>query len=324
MAKGDREILKADIDDGFTKIANLLLEALAMCKINGTQKSMCLFLFRRTYGWGKSEDAISLSDFAAACGTSKSYISRQIKDLLKKNIIKRVSYEPGKTPVYTFNTKIDEWDSQCIDLQKLIENVNEGIYNCEGVTQIDKGYTNVQGLHKEISQGLHKCERVGLSDCARVNQSQRLDATGFEAPLNKDLKKYKEIYIDDDDNNARARARTTDEPKKADNVPAIIVSFEGEFGRPLSPMEVQHIREWAREFTDEMLLEALKRASLAGRPTVAYIRGILTNWKKNNVRTLRDVAEMDKQFRARDKPKRSPPEPLVVDYEAAKNSKYGW
>ncbi|WP_169738629.1 DnaD domain-containing protein [Desulfofalx alkaliphila] len=113
------------------------------------------------------------------------------------------------------------------------------------------------------------------------------------------LYKLNKTKLNNDHDHARARARTTDEPKKADNVPAIIVSFEGEFGRPLSPMEVQHIREWTREFTDEMLLEALKRASLAGRPTVAYIRGILTNWKKNNVRTLRDVAELDRQFKER-------------------------
>lgn len=145
MGQGDRDIFKADLDDGYTKIANLILEALAMCRISGVQKGICLFLFRRTYGWGKAEDAISLGEYAAACGTSEAYISRQIKDLLAKSIIIRVSYIPGKTPVYTFNTRVAEWDKGCI---------------------------NVQGLHECACRGLYECARVGLSDCARVNQEQ--------------------------------------------------------------------------------------------------------------------------------------------------------
>lgn len=51
MAKGDRDIFKADIEDGYTKITDLLLEALAMAKLNGVQKGICLFLWRFTYVW---------------------------------------------------------------------------------------------------------------------------------------------------------------------------------------------------------------------------------------------------------------------------------
>lgn len=165
MSLGDRERFKADLDDGYTKIANLILEALAMAKLSGTQKGICLFLIRRTYGWGKAEDAISLGDFASACGTSTSYISRQIKDLLNKRVIVRVIYQPGKTPVYTFNTRVAEWNKGCI---------------------------NVQGLYDCASQGLYECARVGLSDCARVNQQPVLEQPLIEAPLKKELKKKKE------------------------------------------------------------------------------------------------------------------------------------
>lgn len=165
MPLGDREILKADLDDGYTKIANLLLEALAIAKLSSTQKGICLFLMRRTYGWGKAEDAISLGEFATACGTSQPYISRQIKDLLKKQVIIRVTYEPGKTPVYTFNTRVADWDKGCI---------------------------NVQGLHEYARQGLYDCARVGLSDCAKVNQESALEPPAKEASGKKELNKKKE------------------------------------------------------------------------------------------------------------------------------------
>ena len=40
MPKGDRDILKADLEDGYTPIANLILEALALAKMSGVQKGI--------------------------------------------------------------------------------------------------------------------------------------------------------------------------------------------------------------------------------------------------------------------------------------------
>lgn len=133
MPRGDREFFKADCEDGFTRIANLLLEALALARLNGVQKGICMFLFRRTYGWNRSEDAISLIEFAEACGSSRAYISRQLAELIKKNIVCRVDYQPGKTPVYSFTTSIGEWDQGCIDLDALSVNAVHGLYDCAGV-----------------------------------------------------------------------------------------------------------------------------------------------------------------------------------------------
>ncbi|MCG8400022.1 MAG: replication protein [Firmicutes bacterium] len=176
MAKGDREIFKADIDDGYTKIADLLLEALAMAKLNGVQKGICLFIWRRTYGWGIKEDRIPLKEFARACDSSETYISKQIKQLVGWKIILRTSYEPGKVPSFTINTRIAQWDKGCL---------------------------NEQGLNDCISQGLYKCARVPLSDCARVDQDSALEREEIEAPLKTD------IYtgIDDDDITRARKAR---------------------------------------------------------------------------------------------------------------------
>ena len=52
MAKGDAEQLRADMDDGYTGIANLLVEALACCPLTSTEYAVCLFIMRRTYGIG--------------------------------------------------------------------------------------------------------------------------------------------------------------------------------------------------------------------------------------------------------------------------------
>ncbi|MBO8136776.1 MAG: DnaD domain protein [Desulfotomaculum sp.] len=249
MPKGDREFFKADTDDGYTTIANLLLEALAMAKLSGVQK----------------DDQITLKEFAQACGTSEAYVSRQLKQLVNWNIVLRTTYEPGKAPRYTINTRVAEWDKGCI---------------------------NVQGLHECEIQGLYKCASQGLHKCARVNQARAQESQGSEPPLNKVLNKNKKNN-DVDDDNARTRVITENT--------GIVNTFENEFGRPLSSMEIQQLIAWLEDdkLTDELLIEALKRASLAGRLNFAYIRGIINNWLKNNVRTLREVQERDKQFKER-------------------------
>lgn len=258
MAKGDRDNFKADTDDGYTKIANLLLEALAMSKLNGIQKGICLFLWRRTYGWGQKEDQISLKEFAQACSTSEQYISRQIKQLVNCKVIIRTSYQPGKAPTYTYNTRVAEWDKDCID---------------------------VQGLHDCAIQGLYICAIQGLHDCARVNQPLGHETQGLEPCLKKDLKKDKEINDD-----------TADSGKLCENLYSI---FENEFARPLGPMEITQLTEWINndKLTNELILEALRRAVFAGKFKFSYISSILFDWLKNNIRTMQEVQERDKEFK---------------------------
>lgn len=202
MPRGDREKFKADCEDGFTRIANLLLEALALAKLNGVQKGICMFLFRRTYGWNRTEDAITLGEFAEACGSSRAYISRQLAELIKKNIVCRVAYQPGKTPIYSFITSISDWDRTCIDLNALSANALQGVYECSNLEVqglYDCTTLAVQGLHDCTIQGLHKCTTPGLHECARVNQGAGLEQPELQQVLKTErkTKKEKEIYSPD-------------------------------------------------------------------------------------------------------------------------------
>lgn len=276
MAKGDRENFKADTEDGYTRIADLLLEALAMAKLNGVQKGICLFLWRRTYGWDQKEDQISLKEFAQACDTSEPYISRQLKQLIQWKVIIRTSYEPGKVPGYTFNTRVAQWDKGCIKVQ-----------------------------------GLSECAIQGLYICARVNQDSALEPQGIELPLYTD---YKHINNNNDhDKAAKSDLSTGKLSTEEDDQGSreLFTVFEKEFGRPLSPIEFEQINQWVDEHTGLLVREALKRAVLLGKFNFKYIDSILLEWKKNNIQTIQAVREYDDEFekrkvqaRSRDGPKR--------------------
>jgi len=87
--------------------------------------------------------------------------------------------------------------------------------------------------------------------------------------------------------------------KYRDKVSELITSFEKEFGRPLSPIEVEQIEKWAGETAPVLVVEALRRAVLGGKHNFKYINSILLEWKKNNLKTLDSIAEYDLDFQKR-------------------------
>ncbi|MFD0942634.1 DnaD domain-containing protein [Savagea faecisuis] len=67
--------------------------------------------------------------------------------------------------------------------------------------------------------------------------------------------------------------------------------FEQEFGRLLSPLESEMIGAWLDEdeHSVEVIEAALREAVLAQKLSLKYINAILNEWKRKNVKTLKDV-----------------------------------
>ena len=74
-------------EDGYTKLANELLDALCHTRIPGEPMQIFLTILRKTYGFGKKSDRIPLSQFVEATGITKTHVSRAIAKLAEMNII---------------------------------------------------------------------------------------------------------------------------------------------------------------------------------------------------------------------------------------------
>lgn len=74
-------------EDGYTAIANELLEALCKIRIPGESTQVFLTILRKTYGYKKVVDKISLSQFVEATGLKKPNICRALKQLQTLNVI---------------------------------------------------------------------------------------------------------------------------------------------------------------------------------------------------------------------------------------------
>lgn len=73
-------------------------------------------------------------------------------------------------------------------------------------------------------------------------------------------------------------------------------AFENEFGRLLSPFEIEQVLAWVEEHETELIMEALRQAVIRGKHNFKYIGSILREWHKNNIRTLHDVEAYQRRF----------------------------
>lgn len=72
----------------------------------------------------------------------------------------------------------------------------------------------------------------------------------------------------------------------------IFSTFEKEFKRPLSSMEIEIIKAWLEKmYSEDLILAALKEAVYNGATNIRYIDTILYEWNKNNLKTKSEVED---------------------------------
>jgi len=70
----------------------------------------------------------------------------------------------------------------------------------------------------------------------------------------------------------------------------IYKTIEIEFNRKLTPLECEVIKEWQdNNYTDELIKEALKEASINGVSNLRYIDKILFEWDKQGIKVPSDI-----------------------------------
>ncbi len=91
------------LENGYTKIADELLEALARTRIPGEAMQMLNVIIRKTYGFNKRTDHIATTQFVALTGLSRRGVQRARNKLLEMNII-RVT-KKGYTSVLMYSVQ---------------------------------------------------------------------------------------------------------------------------------------------------------------------------------------------------------------------------
>lgn len=111
------------VENGFTRIANELLEVVVRAPLDGRELRLVLFVLRKTYGFGKKEDYISLSQFTLHTRIDRSSVCKIIKKLVAyRTLVKKGS-------IYAINKNYDEWNNGLWELSSGVQdNPASGVY----------------------------------------------------------------------------------------------------------------------------------------------------------------------------------------------------
>ena len=107
-------------ENGYTAIANELLEALILAGLTGAELTIYLFILRKTYGYQKKQDSISISQFVENTIYSRRGIIDCLRTLQRRNIIiciKKGS-RAGDSNIWKCNKDYDTWVGRSTALVK--------------------------------------------------------------------------------------------------------------------------------------------------------------------------------------------------------------
>ena len=115
------------IENGHVDLANDLVEALAKIRLSGEESQVLWSILRKTYGWHKKEDHISLSQFALMTGIKRQNVLRAINKLASKKIIAVIKKDDSIINMYRIQKDFDNWEalSKKITTPKTVINIDK-------------------------------------------------------------------------------------------------------------------------------------------------------------------------------------------------------
>lgn len=141
-------------ENGYTRIADELLEILPKHKFNGTQLRIIMIVWRYTYGFGRKDHEMSISFFVTATGLGKTQIDRELKTLIERNVL-IVTQEPHYTQTrkLAFNKHYDKWEIEFTSPQKRGQSAKTLTVSENAEEQSAK--TSTQTVSKNADQDIH-------------------------------------------------------------------------------------------------------------------------------------------------------------------------
>jgi phage replication O-like protein O len=111
------------LENGYTRIANELLEKIPEADLGALQLGLLLVVIRRSWGFGRKEVALSIGDFAAATGRDRSAISRTLARMKAQKILFEVRPAGFRSPaVVVVNKDWESWKvAWCVDPKATVD-----------------------------------------------------------------------------------------------------------------------------------------------------------------------------------------------------------
>jgi phage replication O-like protein O len=97
------------LEDGYTRIANELLEALLLYRIPGQELRVVLAVMRKTYGYGKKEDKISFGQLSKLTDIPRVRVIEHVKSLVSKRVLGSLNVGTRTPRTIWINKDFSQW-----------------------------------------------------------------------------------------------------------------------------------------------------------------------------------------------------------------------
>lgn len=179
------DIIGSDIqvEDGeYTRLHNLILEVLAQARFTASEFRVIIFLLRKTYGFGKKEDDLSLSQWEEGTNTDRTQVSRTLADLVEKNVIYRSHSPKPYCHRYGFNKYVENWDASIFERVESRKTRNLDQEVKENIDPVVKENTNLDQGVKEILTKRSNNKRKDTKEKTLVVPTHRKSKANPEEP----------------------------------------------------------------------------------------------------------------------------------------------
>ncbi|MFP8623903.1 replication protein [Enterobacter cloacae] len=152
----------ADLDDGFTRLANMLLEEYAGADLTKRQFKVLLAVLRLTYGWNKPMDRIANSQIAQIARLPEKRVSEARVQLVGMNLLTQVgrSIGPNKNTAEWLLPVSESCDTENPSKQGINDEEEESLNSGDnpsnqGIPQ-NEGKSPKSGEEESLNSGEHQ------------------------------------------------------------------------------------------------------------------------------------------------------------------------
>ncbi|QMJ82996.1 replication protein [Escherichia coli] len=168
FAEQERRV--ADIDDGYTRFANELLEAIASADLTARQLKVMLAYIRKTYGFNKKTDRIADEQIAQLTGLSRQNVNKAKKELISMNCLFMDGNQIG------VNSEVSAWQfSKCLQVSNFVSKLET-----KNVSKLET--LNVSKLETHKRHSLKTKENINKPPISPKKVSQKFDPLETELP----------------------------------------------------------------------------------------------------------------------------------------------
>ncbi|MED8918275.1 replication protein [Escherichia coli] len=166
----EQELRVADIDDGYTRFANELLEAIASADLTARQLKVMLAYVRKTYGFNKKTDRIADEQIAQLTGLSRQNVNKAKKELISMNCLFMDGNQIG------VNREVSAWQfSKCLQVSNFVSKLET-----KSVSKLET--LNVSKLETHKRHSLKTKENINKPPISPKKVSQKFDPLETELP----------------------------------------------------------------------------------------------------------------------------------------------